>query len=121
MQRGTSWRFWEDNAAHEAVSKRFEAQHAIYAFHDSARGALYVGMTNNNLVFEMRQRLSGKPNRSIRAPAKILDCRFGHLTRYVSAYGVSTNAATRNLEALILKIFANNLMNNNNGHFKWTT
>lgn len=118
-RRGSSWSFSADNAAHAAVAARFVAKHALYVFHDSARTALYVGMTNNNLVFEMRQRLAGRPNRSIRAPAKISDCRYGHLTRYVSAYGVSTDAATRNLEALILRIFANNLMNNNSGHFKW--
>lgn len=118
-KKGNSWRFFADKATDKAVAAKFEGSDAVYVFYDSARHPIYAGMTSSDLAFELRQRLNGDANRAIRQPDRLAGCKYGNLTRFISAYGVSSAGATKNIEVLLLRAFANALMNKNSGKFSF--
>jgi hypothetical protein len=118
-RQGKSWKFFADKAADKAVAAKLVGSDAVYVFYDSARHPIYAGMTSNNLAVELRQRLNGDANRAIRQPDRLAGCKYGDLTRFISAYGVSCSGATKNIEVLLLRAFANALMNRNSGKFSF--
>jgi hypothetical protein len=117
---GSTWRLHSDLASSNALRAKVENKLGLYMFYDSAYRILYVGKSASNLDFEIRQRLNGRVNRSVYAPAKLKDVKMGHMARYLSAYEVYPEDAIHNLEVLLLRAFANDTANTNIGHFKFT-
>jgi hypothetical protein len=117
---GGSWSLHSDPHANAALRAKLDGKMGLYVFYDSAYRVLYVGKSASNLGFEVRQRLNGRVNRAVYAPAKKKGVKMGHLARYLSAYEVYPKEAIHNLEVLLLRAFANDTANTNIGHFRFT-
>ena len=92
----------------------------IYALYDSAGGVIYVGQATN-LQAEVRQALGRAVNFPIRLSPDLSKKKkptFRAVTARLSAYVVRSKRLRHNLEALLLRVFANETHNNKLGKFR---
>ena len=92
----------------------------IYALYDSGGDLLYVGQAAN-LRAEVRQTLNRAVNFPIRTGPNLSTKRhpkFKTVTQRISVYVVRSRRLRHNLEALLLRIFANETHNNKLGKFR---
>jgi excinuclease UvrABC nuclease subunit len=92
----------------------------IYALYDSAGGLLYVGQATN-LRVEVRQTLNRAVNFPVRMGPNLSKKRhpkFKSVTHRLSIYVVPSKRLRHNLEALLLRVFANESHNNKLGTFR---
>lgn len=92
----------------------------IYALYDSAGCAIYVGQATN-LRTEVRQTLGRAANFPVRLSpdlSKKKKPKFGAITTRLSVYVVPSKRLRHNLEALLLRVFANETHNNKLGQFR---
>jgi len=91
----------------------------IYILFDSGGQVLYLGKASN-LRAEVRQTLGRKVPVSIRFSPHLKKNSYPtlkSLTTHISLYAVESARLRHNLEALLLRIFANQTHNQNFGHF----
>jgi len=91
----------------------------LYILYDSAGEVIYVGKASS-LQAEIRQTLKRKLNFPVRlAPVlKKVAPTFGTIVTRVSVYSVPSSRLRHNLEALLQRVFPNQLHNANVGSFK---
>lgn len=94
------------------------ASPGIYIIFDSAGNALYIGQTNN-FRKEVWQTLNRAIPISLRIGPKLqkVKPRIRELAAYYSLYEVEDSMLRQNLEALLLRTFANQTLNTNIGSF----
>lgn len=92
----------------------------IYALYDSAGGLLYIGQATD-LQAEVKQTMNRKVNFPIRMSPKLSKKqhpKFKSVTHRLSIYVVPSKRLRHNLEALLLRVFANESHNNKLGNFR---
>jgi transcriptional regulator with XRE-family HTH domain len=122
-----------DGVEHPYLSglrKELEVHHGVYIFHDSRGRALYAGKARSqslwkeiNLVFNRDRQLQNirrvnHPERrqdfrtsdELRRQIRTANVRLHELAAYVSAYQVA-DGMIGNLESLLIRAFANDLLN----------
>jgi hypothetical protein len=94
----------------------------IYAFYGSSGEVLYVGQATN-LRVEVNQALNRRVNSVVRLGPKIskkAHPKYRPMAALISAYEVPAARLRHNLEALLLRMFPNELHNNKMGNFRKT-
>jgi transcriptional regulator with XRE-family HTH domain len=94
----------------------------IYALYGSSGDVLYVGQATN-LRAEVTQTLNRKANLVVRRGPDITSkahSKYKSMAKLMTAYVVPPQRLRHNLEALLLRMFPNELHNNKMGNFKRT-
>lgn len=119
VRKGGSWQIDADAAIRSKLKTKLGGQVGLYMYYDSAGRILYVGQAKTNLWAEVVQRLKASVNRDICLPKKTKNAAMGQFARRVSAYGVGVPSAIPNLEALLIRAFANDHGNTNSANFRF--
>lgn len=90
----------------------------VYVIFDSIGRVIYLGKAKSFRA-EVRQTFGCLVPKAIRLGPRLgkKRPRIGDVARYLSLYNVQSDRARHNIEALLLRIFANQLQNSNVGHF----
>jgi hypothetical protein len=92
----------------------------IYALYDSSASVVYLGQAKN-LRSEIRQTLNRKANFPVRVGPHISrkrKPRYRDITTRISVYEVPSARLRHNLEALLLRLFPNQIHNDKLGRFR---
>jgi len=124
-KRGKTWTITARSDRHSYWKKRLQRKKGIYIFYDSRGSATYVGQSKVCLFTEIQQRLG----------AEVRDPRFyheliksgsgqsqlvqGHVTRMLTVYEILDEGAIHNIEALLIRGLANDLMNKHLENFQY--
>lgn len=120
QRSGATWSFGLSGQNATIHKRELQGKHGIYVFYGSGGMPVYLGKSTSCLYTESKARLSAQLNRPVRLPAKVAEAQVGMLARYMSAYEIFASAATKNVESLMLRAFANSLYNRNSGEFSDT-
>lgn len=117
VRSGGGWRIDTREDANKRLRSRLDGRIGLYIFYDSRGLPVYVGKSTTNLFKEIRQRLRGEANRKIyrHQMQKKENVQFGEVARLLSAYEILDIEAIHNYEAVLLRTFANQLLNKNLG------
>jgi hypothetical protein len=90
----------------------------VYVIYDSGGNVLYLGQATSFRA-ELRQTLNRRVPRAVRLGPNLGKKQplIGELAKYLSLYKIPSERARHNVEALLLRIFANQTHNTNVGHF----
>lgn len=114
---GAGWHIDSDATRRADLRARLERRRGVYLFYDSRGHVTYVGQAKSNLFFEIEQRLAQvlRHGAYTRVPTAgrltATDLVQGNVVRYLSTYITTTGEAAHNLEAILLRAFANNHQN----------
>lgn len=117
VRPGAGWQVDSDATRRSSLRARLEHRRGVYLFYDSRGHVTYVGQAKSNLFFEIEQRLAQvlRHGAYTRVPTAgrlaATDLVQGNVVRYLSAYITTTGEAAHNLEAILLRAFANNHQN----------
>ena len=123
-----SWRM-DTVEKDEKLKKSLDGKAGVYLFYDSFGEVLYVGKALN-LYKEIRQRLNrrvrirvGKDALDLKSKDNIKkegkEFQLGKITCYISAYQVLMPEARTNVEAFLIRSFANNHTNSQIANFNF--
>ena len=117
QRSGGGWRVDGDATRRTSIRNRIENRIGTYLFYDSMGRVTYVGQAKTNLFYEIEQRLA----QTLRHRAyvrkandnklKMSNFVQGQVVRFVSAYATMTGPAAHNIEAILLRAFANGHQN----------
>lgn len=113
---------WNVQPVEEIGSKKpdtLPSKGGVYVFYDSAGQVVYIGKAKN-LKIEVKQTLKRSLTYAVRLGPDLKKSRpcFNDLTERISAYEIPSSRLRHNLEALLQRVFANQLHNANLGQFK---
>jgi hypothetical protein len=114
---GAGWHIDSDATKRADLKARLEHRRGVYLFYDSRGHVTYVGQAKSNLFFEIEQRLAQvlRHGAYTRVPTAAsltaTDLVQGNVVGYLSAYITTTGEAAHNLEAILIRAFANNHQN----------
>lgn len=127
LRSGAGWHVDRNATRRIELRRRLENRRGVYLFYDSRGHVTYVGQAKINLFFEIEQRLAqvlrhGAYTRAVTADRlRATDQVQGEVVRFFSAYITTTGEAAHNVEAVLIRAFANNHQNRKSARLRLGT